>query len=105
MLSNSAANLSLLGLNGVIAARQRDTTEARRISRQLGDMKDKYLLGANTIWRARIAGEMGEREAAVALLRDAFMQGLTFDLTLHADPAFASLRDDAAFQELLRPKG
>jgi tetratricopeptide (TPR) repeat protein len=37
----------------------------------------QYLLGRHTYWRARIAALLGERERAVALLRDALQQGRT----------------------------
>jgi hypothetical protein len=41
----------------------------------------------------------------VQLLRDAFAQGLPFDLRFHGDVNLEPLRDYPPFQELLRPKG
>jgi hypothetical protein len=57
--------------------------------------------------RARIAALLGDREQAVALLRGAFAHGATFDLrlSLHRDPAFASLRGYVPFEMLLAPAG
>lgn len=105
LAAKTGSDLNLLGWRGVVAAAQRDTVEARRVDAALEAMNDKYLLGAQTLWRARIAAELGERETAVSRLRDAFREGLTFDASLHAEHAFRALRDDAAFQALLRPKG
>lgn len=82
-----------------------DTHEAARIARQLADLDTPYLLGQNTIWRARIAALLGDRDQAVALLRDAYAEGYSWWLELHYDIDFESLRDHAAFQELIRPKG
>ena len=67
-------------------------------------MKRPYLFGRHTVWRARIQALLGERDAAVALLRDAFARGYPHAHGLHIDLAFASLRDYPPFQELLKPK-
>ena len=48
---------------------------------------------------------LGEREQAVALLREAFSQGLQHGLQLHLTTDFDALRDYPPFQELLRPRG
>jgi hypothetical protein len=72
-----------------------------------------HLFGQPTLWRARIAALLGNREGAVRFLREAISQGLIpLDLTqglgysmwLHRDIDFESLRDYSPFQELLRPK-
>ena len=56
------------------------------------------------MWRARIHALLGDRDLAIALLRDALGQGFPHVHALHTDLAFASLRDDPSFQELTKPK-
>ena len=53
----------------------------------------------------RVAAQLGDREAALALLRQALAAGLPYGPALHAAPDLAPLRADLRFQELLRPKG
>ena len=74
---------------------------------------DRDLDGATALARAlailahaRVAAILGDREAAVAYLRQA-MPSLAFadeTVTLHTDTDFDSLRDYPPFQELVRPK-
>ena len=93
-----------LGYLGVIAARQGNREEALRIDRTLEGAKQPYLFGRHTMWRARIHALLGDRELAIALLRDALGQGLLNTHVLQTDLAFESLRDDPSFQELTKPK-
>ena len=92
------------GYLGVIAARQGDRQQALRIDRTLAGLKRPYLFGQHTMWRARIHAILGEREGAVALLWEALGQGYPHFHGLHTDLAFASLRDYAPFEELVKPK-
>ena len=62
-------------------------------------------MGQHTQQRAFIAAALGDRDAAVALLRTAFGQGMTVGEWAHMEPALESLRDYPPFQELIRPKG
>ena len=88
-----------------MAARRGDHEEARRISDGLSDLADPYNHGRHTYWQACIAAQLGERERAMLLLRDAFSQGRRFDLWLHRDMDLEPLHDYPPFQEFLRPKG
>jgi hypothetical protein len=45
-----------------------------------------------------------DRERAVALLRQAFDQGLRGRMFLHLDPDFEPLRDYPPYRELIRPR-
>jgi hypothetical protein len=63
------------------------------------------MLGVMTYQRARIHALLGNRDITLGLLRTALQQGVPDFLALHTDLAFAPLREDGAFQELLRPKG
>ncbi|HEU5171721.1 MAG TPA: serine/threonine-protein kinase [Gemmatimonadales bacterium] len=92
------------GYLGAIAARQGNREQALRVDRTMAGVKRPYVFGRHTVWRARIQALLGEQEAAVALLREAFAQGYPHGHTLHIDLAFDSLRDYAPFRELMRPK-
>ena len=60
---------------GVLAAQQGRREEADRIAAQLRGMRRPELYGEPTLWRARIAAQLGEKARAVALLRDAMAEG------------------------------
>jgi hypothetical protein len=55
--------------------------------------------------RAQLEALLGQRERAVALLRDAFARGLSMSTALHRQMDFESLRGFAPFDELMRPRG
>jgi hypothetical protein len=63
------------------------------------------VFGEHTYYRAGIAANLGERERAVELLRDAFAQGQYFGYSLHNSLALEPLRGYPPFEELIRPKG
>ena len=96
--------MDFLGYRGAIAARQGKRDEALRIDQLLARVQRPYLFGRPAVWRARIQALLGERDAAVALLRDAFARGYPHAHGLHVDLAFESLRDYGPFRELLTPK-
>ncbi len=96
--------MDYLGYRGAIAARQGKRDEALRIDQLLARVQRPYLFGRPAVWRARIQALLGERDAAVALLRDAFARGYPHAHGLHVDLAFESLRDYGPFRELLTPK-
>ncbi|HEX6964467.1 MAG TPA: FlgO family outer membrane protein [Gemmatimonadaceae bacterium] len=100
-----ANDATWLGFRGAIAARRGDSTEAKRVARTLALHPYPYSYGEPALWRARIAAVLGNRDQAVALVREAFAQGLAVDLYLHALSDFASLRGYPPFDELMRPRG
>src|SRR5439155_15978272 len=87
--------MDYLGYLGAIAARQGNREQALRVDRALAAVKRPYIFGRHAVWRARIQALLGEREGAVALLRDAFAQGYPHAHPLHVDLAFDALRDYA----------
>jgi len=97
-------HLTFLGFLGVVTAREGQREAALRIERALQGVSPRYLYGRHTMWRARINAVLRERDAAVELLQEAFAQGYPRGGVMHLYPSLASLRDDAAFQELLTPK-
>ncbi len=98
-------NIDYRGRLGTLAARVGNRKEASQIADALGLLDRPYLFGQNTAWRARITALLGEKDAAVALLRRSYAEGRGDYLTLHRDQDLESIRDYPPFQELLRPKG
>src|SRR6266566_162493 len=96
--------MDYLGYLGAVAARQGNRDQALRVDQTLARVKRPYLFGRPTVWRARIQALLGERDAAVALLQEAFARGYPHAHGLHVDLAFESLRDYGPFRELLTPK-
>jgi zinc-ribbon domain len=93
------------GCLGALAARRGDRDEALRISGELAAIDRRFLFGSHTFWRSRITALLGEKEQAVALLKEAFSQGLSYGVFLHRDINLEPLWDYPPFKELLRPKG
>lgn len=85
-----------------------DSTGAKRFDRILAQLPQKFQFGRPAYARARIAAALGEKAAAVGLLRTAWVEGrpIAFDNLenedVHSDPEFESLRDYFPFQLLLR---
>jgi DNA-binding SARP family transcriptional activator/TolB-like protein len=105
LASEQPENLQLLGHLGTLAARRGDRAEAERIATALASSAQPYLRGENTLWRARIAAQLGEHGEAVHLLREAFARGQPYGLWLHTDPDLEPLRNLSSFRELMHPKG
>jgi len=103
--ADSATVVGAIGYRGAIAARQGDVEAARQFAARLGDLRLPRLNGRNTVWRARIAALLGERQEAVDLLRRAFAEGLNYGIWLHRDIDLEPLRGFPPFEELMVPKG
>jgi DNA-binding SARP family transcriptional activator/tetratricopeptide (TPR) repeat protein len=88
----------------MLAARRGDRSEAERIAGKLVSIHQPYLFGEVTIRRANIAALLGNREEAVALLRQALAEGFPFVDQLHIDMDFEPLHGYAPFEALLRPQ-
>jgi tetratricopeptide (TPR) repeat protein len=100
------------GMLGTAYARQGRRADALRISEQLASVKEPYLLGLPTLWRAKIAARLGDRDAAVDLLARAFREGAIYHPNFpsqrgtvwHSDPDFESLRGFSRYEDLTRPR-
>ena len=101
---DGAGELDYRGYLGAIAARQGNREQALRMDRALAGVRQPYLFGTHTLWRARIQALLGDRQSAVVLVREALSQGYPHMHALHTDIDFEGLRDYQPFQELLRPK-
>ncbi len=93
------------GYLGVLAARRGDAAEAERISSWLASEAAPGQPSARTIWRARIALLMGERQRALQLLREGLSQGAYHGMWLHTDGDLESLRGDPTARALFEPGG
>jgi serine/threonine protein kinase len=105
LVSESPEDIDNQGMLGLIAARRGDREKAMKVSEWLQNLKKPFLLGRPSYNRACIAAVLGERDRAVALLRDSFLQGVSMDVSLHTDSDLESLWDYPPFQELIKPKG
>jgi tetratricopeptide (TPR) repeat protein len=105
LAAEQPGSINVLGQLGVIAARQGERAEADRISAMLAASAQPLSRGTHTLWRARIAAQLDQHEQAVHLLREALSEGFSHGMWLHTDADFAPLRDDRAFQEVVRPGG
>jgi serine/threonine protein kinase/tetratricopeptide (TPR) repeat protein len=109
----TAADYDYYGLLGTLAARQGERKDAELMLKRLETMKGSSLFRSQpTLWQARIHALLGNREAAVSLLRDAIShglmpldmtQGLGYAMWLHRDVDFESLLKYQPYLELLRP--
>lgn len=96
-------DVDCLGYVGVSAARLGRRVDATNVDRRLRDWNRLYTFGRNTLWRARIAAQLGERQRAVDLLRQAFAEGHVFDSELHRDFDLETLRGFKGFEDILNP--
>jgi len=112
LLATDPKNLLYLGGLGASEARLGHTVAAEAVAARLAALNPPYSYGRSPYWRARIAAVLGQKERAVALLREAVAQGIGCTAhygepieDCHRDMDFESLRGYAPFDELLRPKG
>ncbi|MFC1639257.1 protein kinase [Gemmatimonadota bacterium] len=93
------------GWVGVFAACQGDREEALEVSNWLATVDIPYSRGGPTMWRARIAGTLGDGENAVAFFKQALADGYTRWSDDLLRIAFEPIHDYEPWQELMRPKG
>ncbi|WP_257314056.1 serine/threonine-protein kinase [Geothrix fuzhouensis] len=96
----------LRGRVGAALARLGRAEEARQVEADLAALSRPYLRGDHTFWRACIAANLGEKDRAVDLLRQAFAQGRAMDFaaSTHRELYLEPLRDYRPFQDLMRPR-
>jgi serine/threonine protein kinase/tetratricopeptide (TPR) repeat protein len=105
LASGHPEDIDYQGSLGTLAARRGDREGAMNVSNELAAIDRRFLNGSHTYWRACIASLLGEKERAVALLRESFSQGRFYRVGLHRDINLEPLWDYQPFKELLRPKG
>ena len=101
IVAADSANVDARGYLGLIAARRGDSAEATAIDAWLDETRTPYVF-TRTMYRARIAGLLGNRERALALLGPALDEQNRFLVPGVREYAeFASLRSDERFARLL----
>jgi DNA-binding SARP family transcriptional activator len=99
---DSTQTSTYAGMLGVLAARRGDSTTAAGFADLISRLPILWP-GENTYWRARIAAQLGSKSAAVALLRQSFVEGyfqIDFDHTQW--PNFPTLHGYQPFEEIVR---
>jgi predicted Zn-dependent protease len=97
-------SIAYQGYLGAIAARLGHRAEALRISQSIEGLDPPFVHGAAGLWQARIAAALGDREAAVRLLRRSEAEGRRFDGTEEITVDFQELRDYQPFRDWLAPR-
>ena len=101
ILAADAANVDARGYLGFIAARRGDSAEAAAIDSSLKEARAPYAF-TNTMYRARIAALLGDREHALDLLGPALDEQNRFLVPGVREYAeFASLRSDERFARVM----
>jgi tetratricopeptide (TPR) repeat protein len=106
LADESPEDLDQRGFVGILAACRGDREAALETSRWLEALDRPYLRGDHTRWRSLILGELGDRDNAVGLLRQAYAEGSRYIETWSWERLpLESLRGYAPYEELMRPKG
>lgn len=105
LAGESPERISFQGKVGALLARLGRIGEAQAVESRLAQLDRPYLRGEPTFWRACIAANLGERDRAVELLRQAATQGRYKDYfgATHRDLFLEPLKGYPPFEDLLRP--
>jgi DNA-binding SARP family transcriptional activator/TolB-like protein len=102
LASEQPESLNLQGSLALALVAAGHVGEARLIDQRLAAWTAPYVRGAHLHWRARIAAQLGEEDRAVALLRDAVAQGVSY-ADLYEDERLQPLRHAAGFRRFMQP--
>ena len=92
------------GQYGVFAARAGDRVTAQREMEWLGERSRTSPESECDVWRAAITLALGDRDGAIALLRQAVAEGMVPAFNLHAHPLFHELDAYEPYRDLTKPK-
>jgi len=93
-----------LGMSGLLATKMGQTSSAKLIADSLAKSEGLYDFGTREMYLARLAAVTGDRDGAVARIREAFAAGFAHNLVLHRDIDFARLRSYPPFVQLVRSR-
>jgi len=93
------------GRRAVVAVIRGDTLMALHEANLFAELRQPFLRGEHTYWRAVIAAWLGDRVEATALLRQAYEQGRVYSWYDNVSAELGPLRSYPPFEEWLRPKG
>ncbi len=100
-VARATARIDAAGYLALAQLARGDRASAQATADSLGALARPWLFGANTFWRAAIVGALGERDAAVQLLRQAHREGQQMQ-RWHYVSALDSLRGYPGFDALIR---
>jgi DNA-binding winged helix-turn-helix (wHTH) protein/TolB-like protein len=99
------SNIFYLGRLGALAARRGDRARALQIAEKLQRDETPYLHGLHTVSSAQIFALLGDKERALALLREAVAQGwVSCAYSYSHSMDLESLQGYPPFEELIKPK-
>lgn len=104
LAENDPHDVDYAGYLGLALAAAGRVEAARRVDRRLAAWDEPYVRGRHLYWRAAIAARLGRAEEAMALLREALAQGVSY-ASLHENEDLRPLWGQPAFQRLLEPEG
>jgi tetratricopeptide (TPR) repeat protein len=96
-----------IGTYGRLLAHKGDTIGALRISKRLAELPSEKFSGTPSFERAQISAEMGRKDETVALLQEAFGQGVGFvsyRSRIHAFDNFVRMTNYPPLKLLLTPQ-
>jgi tetratricopeptide (TPR) repeat protein len=97
-------DIEYLGITGLLYAMTGKGNSATVVADSIAQSRRPFQFGIGALYRARIAARMGDRDGAVARLREAFAEGLPYSIELHRDIDFKSLRHYQPFEQLVKGK-
>ena len=103
-LAAKPGSIEMLGLIGATAARRGDNAEPERMSNALAAVDIPYTRGVNTMWRARIAAVLDQKDETIRLMRQAMTEGAIID-DIHIWTEFLALHGYAPYEALVKPIG
>jgi TolB-like protein/tetratricopeptide (TPR) repeat protein len=93
------------GYRAILAARSGDRAVAEAVDRALAEEDDVRRRGTYSWLRACVAAQLGDKDRAVALLREAFAHGFNWIRGLHVYIFLEPLHGYPPFEELIKPQG
>jgi tetratricopeptide (TPR) repeat protein/TolB-like protein len=104
LLEGAPDNLEYQGYHGVALAHLGRREEALDTDSWLEQLDRPYLQGEHLRWRAAIAAALGEREAAIQLLHQAYDQGMQLGYFFRRDPEWRPLYGYGPYEEFVKPR-
>ena len=97
-------NVDYVGMTGLIDARTGQRVAALQIADSLAARHRPYEFGTPNQYRARIAAVLGDKETAVAALRQCRAEGRPYHLWIHRDIDLESLHGYPPFEAILQSR-
>ncbi len=102
LVRSDSTNAEYVGLSGLVFSREGKRDEASSAVQLLTSMQQPYQFGVTSLYRARILSRLGDQAGAMSALEKAFVEGKSYDLSLHRDPDLVALRAYSPFQQLIK---